>query len=125
MYYNSTEMLKHAHGRYTEVHVKRCSLIGGPVGQTLDRLLEGAVMENAHEHDETTELDSMYHPDVERFVEEYAEEELWSFEPGRFHRGFEDFTSSVSVANPLGMGKRIVELSRAMDQWRDFAVNNI
>ena len=105
--------------------MKRCSLIGGPVGQSLDHVLEGATMENLHEHDESMDIDTMHHPDVETFIEDYAEEQLWTFEPGRFHQGYEGFSSSWCLADPVGMGRRIAQLAQTMDQWRDFAVDNV
>ena len=117
-------MLKHAHGSYTEEHVKRCNLTGCPVGQSLDHVLEGATVEKLHD-DDSTDIDTMYHPAVETFIEDYAEEELWTFEHGLFHQGYEGFSSSWCLANPVGMGRRIAQLVQPMDQWRDFAVNNV
>jgi hypothetical protein len=67
----------------------------------------------------------MYHPDVATFLADYSDEDLWSFQPGRSHRGYLDFVHTMSLGGkPVNMGKRMRQLARDLDDWRNLQVDD-
>ena len=113
-------MLKASRGRYTDAQVERCSLLGGPCGKALDEMLFR--VGPAFTASDTRER-HVNPSDVQDFIEEYADEELWHYSPGRSHRGFEGIRSKEVLQDPVKMGKKLRQYAEELDDWQEFGVN--
>ncbi|XP_066264517.1 uncharacterized protein [Branchiostoma lanceolatum] len=115
------EMLKHARGRYTDTQVARCAEMGGPFGQELDRIFTRAGLGSFITHTVTTSHDGRFQADIATFVEDFKEDGLFEYLPGRHHTGFEDFKYGTRLKHPQKMGSKMRQLAMEMDLWNEIA----
>ena len=60
-------------------------------------------------------------PDIKRFVEDYQEDKLWDYIPGRFHEGFEGVKIQFGVVNPPKFAETMDRLSKNLMVWQNFS----
>jgi hypothetical protein len=61
-------------------------------------------------------LDRHVQPDdVQEFLQDYQEEDLWHYTPGRSHQGFEAIRSKQTIRYPEQMGKRLRDYAKELD----------
>ena len=64
-----------------------------------------------------------YKADVARFLQEYQNDNLCSYQPGRFHRGMRDFTYPRKLRkSPLKLGIHLKHMARIMENFRTLAI---
>ena len=77
-------------GRYTAEQVARCAEMSGPFGKAFEQLfLSSGIGQFASSHSNNSPC---IKSDIVTFVEEYREDALFSFIPGRHHKGYDTFT---------------------------------
>jgi hypothetical protein len=110
-------MLKDAHGRYTNAHVKRVGRIAGPLGSELDRVFAenmGQTYLHTSAHDKTEHRVKV----VEEFVQVFEKDDLVSCQPGRQHK-CESYTNfewkHTTILAPERMKRLLVQHCRKMD----------
>ena len=118
-----SETLKHAHGNYTDSTVQRCGRMAGNIGNALDTAF--------HEHVCNTTEDSSYRSkndydsDIRQFVNEYRDDKLFSFIPGRQHRSFPKYQRMTDIREPSKLKQHLNKFSRKLDRLRmEYTSNN-
>ena len=66
----------------------------------------------------------VWEKEVPAFVEEYYEDRLFDFIPGREHRGFSRFKWNMAIPNPGKFKQRLRTYSQTLDSVRDLAVDS-
>ena len=90
--------------------------MSGPFGKDFDKLLltSGIGHFSAAQSSHTS---AKQKADIAAFVEDCEEEALFSFIPGRHHKGFDSFTYPQAIRNPEKMGQTIKRLAFEIDLW--------
>ncbi|XP_070697913.1 uncharacterized protein [Pempheris klunzingeri] len=116
-----TGVIEFGKGSFTKQQVEQSAHLAGDQAKHLDRLFfTGGSRPNLSSH-----LSRLTAPaggrteDVSHFVEEFRKDELFSFRPGRKHRGFEGFSYQQRVKNPQRLGRTIRSLCEQLDRHRD------
>lgn len=119
------EMMKHSRGQYSDLQIDRCSHIAGSFGKEMDRLMSCAGFGNIGPADarRSSHSSPAYCRDVQKFVEEYIADGLFSYAPGRTFKGFKDFIPQrhSRVKAPFRLGLKLHELAADMDYWEGIA----
>ena len=110
-------MLKNARGNYTPLQVNRCAQMSGPYGKQLDQMFHDVGIADMQAKAARTKGNA-YMSDVQRFVEEYQSDALFDYLPGRKHHGFEDYEPKKLIKDPVGLGRKLKEMSHRMDMCR-------
>ncbi|XP_030852129.1 uncharacterized protein LOC100893251 [Strongylocentrotus purpuratus] len=117
------EMLLTSRGRFTEEQVKRCAEMSGPFGSSLDAMLTNAnVVDMGAKYQKQRR--NVYEDDIVRFVEEYEQDALFDYLPGREHSAFQGFVHDGKVHDPKKLGKKLKQLSNNLDMWKNMSCND-
>lgn len=106
--------LKNANGRYTDVDVHRRSIMVGPFQKTLKKLFHDS-FGNTYVYSSLGHTTNVYQKDVEKFVQEYFEEDLCQQIDGRSHAGMEDLVFTNTLENKSSLIKRLQKHANSMD----------
>ncbi len=108
------EMVRHSRGRYTALHLDRCSKISGAFGRDVARLLAHSMGLSSTQHKSTHEMSC---DDIRTFVTHLQPHGLLSYVPGREFHGVTIPDRSPSLRSPDKLGERLHELSVDKDFW--------
>ena len=113
-----SEKLRQARGVYSDDHVARCSQLGGQFGKNLEALFYDHVGTEQNKY--TKDCSHVSASDVNFFLTNYVNEELWEHIPGRQHHGFERVRHEWKIRNCDKLAKKLAYLSNRLDLWRNF-----
>ena len=115
-------MLKQSGGNVTPKQVLRCAQMSGPYGRQLDAIFTQSGLGDMDVRDCRQRIPA-YKADVARFLQEYQNDNLCSYQPGRMHRGMRDFNYPRKLRkSPLKLGIHLKQLARNMDNFRALAI---
>ena len=109
--------MRKSHGLYTEEHVARCSEVGGQFRHDLHQLFRDNI---GSERESLAQVKKVDTNDVQHFIDNYAQENLWGYVPGRFHVGFESIKHEWRIKNCAKFTEKLLSLNQSMDLWRNF-----
>lgn len=109
-------MLETAGGRFTEDQMKMCAKMGGRFESSLDAMLTNANVDMGVRHQK--ERRNGYEDEIVRFVEEYEQDALFDYIPGREHSAHQRFVHRSKVHYPKKLGQKLKQLSNNLDLGR-------
>ena len=95
--------------------------MGGAFARELDQVMSAGVFSLRESWESKNGYKRRQREDVRRFVSEFAKDQLFSFIPGRCHRGLENIEHTPTVRDPIKMGKKIRKLAWEIDRWDRYA----
>ncbi|XP_030839935.1 uncharacterized protein LOC100893656 [Strongylocentrotus purpuratus] len=107
------EMLETAGGRFTEDQMKMCAKMSGQFESSLDAMLTNANVHMGVKHQK--ERRNGYEDEIVRFVEEYEQDALFDYIPGREHPAHQQFEHRSKVHYPKRLGQKLKQLSNNLD----------
>lgn len=110
-------MLKHSRGRYTDQQVERCAKMGGAFGRQIDRLFTHSGL-GFFDPQAFNARPNRYRDDIAIFTQEYQQDALFDYIPGRNHQGFNNFSCYYHIRKPWQFGQKLQKLSSKMDRWK-------
>ena len=117
MLYEISETLKHSHGTYTDQTIQRAGKIVGPLASSLDHMF----MKNVGELNEkkTSQNRQKLADSVAQLSEEYKDDKLFSYIPGRHHKSYKAFKVNRTVKNAKKLKTRLLQYSKRLDVSRE------
>lgn len=109
--------MRKARGLYTDEHVARCSQLGGQFSKDLEKMFSENVGSDRLDFIRDGNVDNS---DVKVFLENYGDDELWAFKPGRFHTGFKNIKHEWRIKNCAKFIGKLTSLGETLDMWRSF-----
>ena len=96
--------------------MRRAGKIVGSLGRAIDALYTSNVADTST--DESYRKRHNYHQDIVDFVEEYKQDKLFDFIPGRQHESFPDYHYDLIVPQPDLLKKRLLKYNTKLDRSR-------
>lgn len=117
-------MMKHSRGKYTNKQVDRCAQMGGAFGKKVDEIFTASGLGSFETFSKMKR--PSHSQDILLFTKEYLPDALFDYIPIRHHTGFQHFClKSVScIKKPGDMGKKLEDLSRQVDLWREITLHH-
>jgi hypothetical protein len=98
--------------------------MSGPYGKHLDQLFADVGIADMQALPARSRGNA-YMADIQRFVEEYQSDALCDYLPGRKHDGFGEYESTSRLQDPIGLGKKLKQLSTRMDMLEKIVKHKI
>ena len=115
-------MLKQSGGNVTPKHVLRCAQMSGPNGRQLDEIFPQSGLGDMDVRDCHQRIPA-YKVDVVRCLQDYQNDNLCSYQPGKMHRGMRDFTYPRKLRKShLKLRIHLKQLARNLDNFRALAI---
>ena len=101
---------------YSDDQIDRCATLGGEFGKKLDVSFSNvSAAVSKIQKRKKREV-----PDVQRFLEEYQEDQLWDYIPGRAHNGFANIKLHFGLTNGQKFAQTIDKYSTNLSVWQKF-----
>ena len=110
------ENLKHSRGRFTDDQVTRCSRIAGPLSEKLDDICLTNV--GGTYKPKSKPKSGKHRTDVPSVVQEYKDDELFHYKPGRGFPSFKNFSHHPRIASPEKLKARLEKYNAWLDGER-------
>ena len=110
-------MLKAARGNLNPAHVVRCARMSGAFGQHIDAVFTssglGDLSTRCRRRRTRVNCDH-----VSNFVEEFYDDSLLDYVPGRLHNAFPNYMHKRTIPVPSEFGRHLNKLSCRLDRYR-------
>ncbi len=96
----------------------------GHVGRALDKVfLEKVMNEDGKQGNFHKQVS--YEADIRRFIQEFSEDKLFDKIPGRYHKAFPGFDSTIisQINRPKDLKERLLKYSDKLDELRELRVD--
>ncbi len=110
-------MVRHSRGRYTELHLDRCSKLSGAFGHQVDRILRCQMGRHEGHATPSRNRQMSRSEDIRRFVQEFQQDALLAYIPGRQFQGTEVPETDGTLRDPVKLGSHLRSLSEDKDFW--------
>lgn len=102
---------------YSDDQVDRCAQLGGEFAKHLQEMFLRNV---AASKCPNASRSKHVCPDVQRFLDEYTDDRLWDYKPGRRHDGFKDVRVQFGISNTAKFASTVARLSNTLSVWENF-----
>ena len=106
---------------YTTDQIKRCSKISGTFQKEVRGMLKNVTLNSPIPYDEQSHRSPKHDKDVQKFIKDYTNDELFSYCPPRNHNAFPEFKHECELKSPYKLGVFLQKQSQTMDKWKAIA----
>ena len=110
-------MVLRSRGRYTPKQVQCCAQMSGAFGKQIDRLITKGGLGDLVQGTSSSRPDTNL-KDIADFANEFRKDALFTYHPGRYHRGFEEYVHTASIKSPDLLGRKLQQNAQVMDLWK-------